>query len=173
MADISDEEQQDRVILGSLRENLPFLTRSLRAYIRAENAEFFGDLATEHGEIAILSVIARNPGISQNDLAATLVFKKSAITKLVKELEARGLIERAKSATDKRFNALQLTAEGQLRHDQISDRVVVQHDALFETFAEDERRQFFDLLNRLLAHLGERQARRTGTSAAIAGDGDD
>lgn len=173
MAGTSDEVQQDRVILGPLRENLPFLTRALRAYIRAENAEFFGDLATEHGEIAVLSVIALNPGISQNDLAATLVFKKSAITKLVKELEARGLIERAKAAADKRFNALQLTAEGQARYEKISERVTAQHAAIFETFSDRERRQFFDLLNRLYVHLGERQARRTGISAAIATDGDD
>lgn len=173
MAGTSDGGQQDRVVLGSLRENLPFLTRALRAYIRAENAEFFGDLATDHGEIAVLSVIALNPGISQNDLAATLVFKKSAITKLVKELEARGLIERAKVVADKRFNALQLTAEGQLRYQRISERVAAQHAALFETFTEKERRQFFDLLNKLYAHLGERQAQRTGLSAAIAGEGDD
>jgi len=173
MAGTTDEGQQDRVVLGSLRENLPFLTRALRAYIRAENAEFFNDLATEHGEIAILSVIALNPGISQNDLAAILVFKKSAITKLVKELEARGLIERAKSAADKRFNALQLTAAGQLRYQKISERVTTQHAAIFETFTKEERSQFFDLLNKLYAHLGERQARRTGLSAAITVDGDD
>ncbi len=173
MVDGTQEGRQEGVVLGPLRENLPFLTRALRAYIRAENADFFADFAAEQGEIAILSVIGLNPGISQNDLAATLVFKKSAITKLVKELEARGLVERAKVASDKRFNALELTAEGQIRYEKIFERMTTQHAAFLEPFTDEERRQFFSYLNRLYAHLGERHAQRTGLSAAIAGSSDD
>jgi DNA-binding MarR family transcriptional regulator len=170
------ERQQDRterVVLGPLQENLPFLTRALRAYIRAENAEFYTDLEAEQGEIAILSVIGLNPGISQNDLAATLVFKKSAITKLVKELEQRGLIKRAKVVTDKRCNALELTPVGQARYDKITRRMATQHDVFLEPFTAEERRTLFHHLNRLYVHLGERHAQRTGSSSAIAGAGDD
>src|SRR5690554_2485094 len=111
------------VELGPLRENLPFLTRALRTYIRAENADFYAALDAEQGEIVVLSVIGLNPGMSQNDLAATLVFKKSAITKLVKDLEARGYLERTKSSSDRRFNALQLSAAGQERYARISDLI--------------------------------------------------
>lgn len=173
MADHTPEGRQEGVVLGPLRENLPFLTRTLRAYIRAENADFYTEFGAEQGEIAILSVIGLNPGISQNDLAATLVFKKSAITKLVKELEARGLVERAKVATDKRFNALELTAQGQIRYHKINERMVSQHKAFLEPFTEAERRELFSYLNRLHAHLGERHAQRTGQSATISGSADD
>lgn len=173
MADQTQDERQQGVVLGPLRENLPFLTRALRAYIRAENADFYADFGAEQGEIAILSVIGLNPGISQNDLAATLVFKKSAITKLVKELEARGLVERAKVAADKRFNALELTVAGQIRYQKISERMASQHAAFLEPFTPAERRELFTYLNRLYAHLGERHAQRTGQSSAISGSGDD
>lgn len=173
MADQTLDERQGGVVLGPLRENLPFLTRALRAYIRAENADFYTDFGAEQGEIAILSVIGLNPGISQNDLAATLVFKKSAITKLVKELEARGLVQRAKVAADKRFNALELTPVGQRRYEKINERMAVQHAAFLEPFSPKECEELFTLLNRLYAHLGERHAQRTGQTAAIAGSGDD
>jgi DNA-binding MarR family transcriptional regulator len=173
MADDAPEPRPEGVILGPLRENLPFLTRALRAYIRAENADFYADFDAEQGEIAILSVIGLNPGISQNDLAATLVFKKSAVTKLIKELEARGLVDRAKVAADKRFNALELTTVGQIRYQKINERMASQHAAFLEPFTETERRELFTYLNRLYAHLGERHAQRTGASAAIAGSGDD
>jgi len=161
------------VELGPLRENLPFLTRALRAYIRAENAEFYTALDAEQGEIVVLSVIGLNPGMSQNDLAATLVFKKSAITKLVKDLEARGYLERAKSPTDRRFNALQLTAAGQKRYARISDLIAQQNAAFLEPFSEPERAELFGYLNRLYRHLGHRQLQRTGNSSAIAEGGDD
>ncbi|KRA43247.1 hypothetical protein ASD80_08325 [Devosia sp. Root635] len=156
-----------------MRENLPFLTRALRAYIRAENAAFYAALDAEQGEIVVLSVIGLNPGMSQNDLAATLVFKKSAITKLVKDLEARGYLERAKSATDRRFNALRLTAAGQERYARISDLIAQQNAAFLEPFSEPERVELFDYLNRLYRHLGQRQLQRTGNSSVIAEAGDD
>ena len=160
------------VELGPLRENLPFLTRALRAYIRAENAEFYTALDAEQGEIVVLSVIGLNPGMSQNDLAATLVFKKSAITKLVKDLEARGYIERAKSASDRRFNALQLTQEGQKRYARISDLIARQNAAFLEPFSAAERAELFGYLNRLYRHLGQRQLQRTG-HASVTADGTD
>ncbi|WP_196260929.1 MarR family winged helix-turn-helix transcriptional regulator [Pelagibacterium limicola] len=166
-------DRTDTVTLGPLRENLPFLTRALRAYIRAENAEFFAEFEAEQGEIVVLSVIGLNPGISQNDLAAILVFKKSAITKLVKELEARGLVERAKVAADKRYNALKLTEVGEAKYKAMGDRMVAQHAAFLEPFDESERATLFALLNRLYAHFGERHAKRTGTSSAIVGSADD
>ena len=172
MADGTAEADQHGVALGPLRENLPFLTRALRAYIRAENAAFYAALGAEQGEIVVLSVIGLNPGMSQNDLAATLVFKKSAITKLVKDLEARGLIERTRGQTDKRFNALHLTAAGQARYEQINDLIAQQNAALLEPFSEQERTQMFTFLNRLYTHLGQRQLQRTGQLSAIE-TGDD
>lgn len=155
------------VELGPLRENLAFLTRALRAYIRAENADFYAALDAEQGEIVVLSVIGLNPGMSQNDLAATLVFKKSAITKLVKDLEARGYLERAKSSSDRRFNALQLSPAGQERYARISDLIAQQNAVFLEPFTEAEQAQLFDYLNRLYLHLGQRQLQRTGNPSAI------
>lgn len=173
MSSDEPETRNDTVLLGPLRENLPFLTRALRAYIRAENAEFFSDFEAEQGEIVVLSVIGLNPGISQNDLAATLVFKKSAVTKLVKDLEARGLVGRAKVAADKRYNALTLTPLGQSKYERMTARMIAQHEAFLEPFDEAERKTLFSFLNRLYGHLGDRHAQRTGSGAAIAGAADD
>jgi DNA-binding MarR family transcriptional regulator len=173
MANGSRDQRVEGVFLGPLRESLPFLTRALRAYIRAENAEFYTDFAAEQGEIVVLSVVGLNPGISQNDLAATLVFKKSAVTKLVKDLEDRGLVERAKVATDKRFNALTLTSTGNAKYQRINDRMASQQAAFLEPFTEAERNEFFGYLNRLHAHLADRHAQRTGSTSAIAGADDD
>jgi DNA-binding MarR family transcriptional regulator len=173
MANGLPDQRADGVFLGPLRESLPFLTRALRAYIRAENAEFYTDFAAEQGEIVVLSVIGLNPGISQNDLAATLVFKKSAVTKLVKGLEDRGLVERAKVAADKRFNALTLSPAGQAKYLRINERMTSQNDAFLEAFTPEEKSQLFTYLNRLHSHLADRHAQRTGSPSVISGAGDD
>lgn len=169
----ADQSQPAGVNLGTLRKNLPFLTRALRAYIRVENAGFFSGFETEQGEIAVISLIGLNPGISQNDVASTLVLKKSAVTKVIKGLEDRGLVQREKVETDKRFNALTLTREGQDKYHRINVRMTEQHDALLSPFDASERAQLFGLLNRLHQHLVERDHQRTGTASGISGSADD
>ena len=167
------DESDRRTELGHLRDNLPFLTRALRAYIRSENAVFFGDFQSEQGEIAVLSVIGLNPGISQNEVAAALVLKKSAVTKLIKGLEDRQLVERRKGETDKRFNALTLTPDGQVKYERITLRMAEQHAALLEPLSDQERLELFDYLNRLHAHLVSRQTQRTGSGQTADDKADD
>ncbi|UYQ72066.1 MarR family winged helix-turn-helix transcriptional regulator [Pelagibacterium flavum] len=167
------DPQAQGVNLGALRQNLPFLTRALRAYIRAENAAFFADFETEQGEIAVISLIGLNPTISQNEVAATLVLKKSAVTKVIKGLEERGLVQREKVEADKRFNALTLTRTGRAKYAQINARMADQHDALLTPFDAQERTELFDLLNRLHQHLVERNRDRTGSAEGISGSATD
>ena len=156
--------------LGHLSENLPFLTRALRAHIRAENAGLYADFDAQQGEIAVISLIGLNPGTSQNDLASTLVLKKSAVTKVIKGLEARGLVEREKVAADKRYNALRLTETGLAKFERINARMAEQHAALVAPFSAAEQKQLFALLNRLLAHLVERS---TSRQPGLTDDADD
>jgi DNA-binding MarR family transcriptional regulator len=159
--------------LGPLRESLPFLTRALRAHIRSENASFFSDFNALQGEIVVICLIGENPGASQNEIASTLVFKKSAVTKLIKSLEDRGLVRREKVAADKRYNALTLTTTGRAKHKRILKRMAEQHEALIAPFSAAEQKQMFGLLNRLLDHLAERSATRLGGQGQPADTGDD
>jgi DNA-binding MarR family transcriptional regulator len=150
------------VELGPLGRDLPFMLRSLRGFIRGAVADTFAGLEAAPGDIAILNLVGSNPGVSQNALADILVLKKSAVTKAIKSLEARGLISRQKGR-DRRFNALALTPQGKDRLRQIGKRMDVQHRLLFEGVPEDELAAFFRQLMRLLVRLyGFEQARRGG-----------
>lgn len=155
--------------LGYLGEDLPYLTRVLRACIRAENAAFYKDFGTEHGDIAIINLIGINPGISQNDLAAAVVLKKSAVTKVIKHLEERGLVERRKVSTDKRFNSLTLTKKGEEKRLQLREGMKAQNDALLSIFTDEERAEFYGQLQRLCEHLMERTNARLGEGAEDGG----
>ncbi len=169
--DAGDDPPQDLPVrLGYLARDFPFLLRSLRGYSRAATAETFAGLETEPGDIAILNLVGINPGISQNDLAAMLVLKKSAVTRAIQNLERRGLILRRKGAFDKRFNALTLTRPGEALVAAMRERMAAQHDILFADVPEAEQEAFFAQLNRLFRRLyGLRQ---TGREEDRGADGD-
>lgn len=166
----NDKPPAGQIDLDYLADDLPYLTRVVRACIRAENAEFYRDFGTEHGDIAIINLIGINPGISQNDLAAAVVLKKSAVTKAIKSLEERGLVERRKVSSDKRYNALTLTEAGEAKRRELRDGMEAQSEALLSPFAAEERKQLLSLLRSLCDHLTARNQARSGEGGAEAGD---
>ena len=63
-------------------------------------------------QFAVLTVIERNPGLTQSQVADALGIKRTNFVGMLDALEARGLAERRQTARDKRSYALYLTAEG-------------------------------------------------------------
>src|SRR5207253_5659676 len=64
------------------------------------------------GQFSVLTVIERNPGLTQSQVAEALGIKRTNFVGMLDALEARGLAERRQTARDKRSYALYLTAEG-------------------------------------------------------------
>ena len=145
-----------QVRAGWMAHDLPFLTRSLRFLLRADSDALRAEMALEPGEIGIIGLLAENPGISQNDLAMSLVLKKSAVTKLVQALEGRGLLVRRRSQSDRRSNELTLTPAGREKAQAVHERVAEMHRAWFAGIPARERAVFFSVLFRLVATLAER-----------------
>ncbi len=153
MRDVDDgKPPTGRVELGYLAKDLSFVSRVLRAHIRSLNADFYRENEAVSGSVALLSLIGLNPGISQNDLAAAVVIKKSAVTKIITEMEQADLVTRQKTKADRRFNALELTDNGQARWRLLKAEMVRQQDRLLAPLDEGERDLLFALLGRLIAH---------------------
>lgn len=154
-----------RIRADWLGRDLMFLTRSLRYLLRPQGEALRRAAGLEAGEIGILAVVGLNPGISQNDLAAAVVLKKSAVTRIVQALEGRGLIERARSATDRRVNRLKLTATGERVIGGVRRATQGLQDAWFDGIPAAQRAAFFAVL----VHLVERLA----ATADEGGEDDD
>jgi len=144
-----------RIRAGWLRTDLMFLTRSLRYLLRPQGVELRRQAGLEAGEIGILAVVGLNPGISQNDLAASVVLKKSAVTRIVQALEGRGLLVRSRSAVDRRANCLRLTERGEAAIEGVRRATQALHDAWMESIPEDRRAVFFEVLATLVDRLAE------------------
>jgi DNA-binding MarR family transcriptional regulator len=70
------------------------------------------EIGESPGRFATLTLIHRNPGISQTELSQASGRDKSSLTPVVEDLVRRGLVERRRVDSDRRTYRLNLTAEG-------------------------------------------------------------
>jgi DNA-binding MarR family transcriptional regulator len=126
----------------------------------AQEAAFqaFSHLSQEIGEspgrFATLTLIARNPGISQTELSLANGRDKSSLTPVVEDLVKRGLVERKRMDSDRRTYRLNLTPSGKKiltmltrcarRHERNLDRLI----------GERDRKRFIQILKKIAAELG-------------------
>ncbi len=101
------------------------------------------------GRFGVLTLIAANPGLSQSDLAAALAIDRSTLVPVIDELEAKRLVARLPSPSDRRTNALHLTDEGEAARLDIEGRVRRHEDDMAGRLTSGERRQLVALLSRL------------------------
>ena len=151
-----------RIRAGWLQSDLMFLTRSLRYLLRPQGEGLRRAAGLEPGEIGILAVVGLNPGVSQNDLAASVVLKKSAVTRLVQDLERRGLLVRARSTTDRRANCLHLTPGGEAVIARVRQETRAMQDGWFDGVDPAARAIFLEVLSHLVARLADTAAPETG-----------
>ncbi|HWB47402.1 MAG TPA: MarR family transcriptional regulator [Hyphomicrobiaceae bacterium] len=143
----------DGIDYGPLAEWLGFnlrmaQTASFQAFARESE-----DVDLRPGRFAVLTLIGRNPGISQTALSRANCRDKSTLTPVLNDLTRRGLINRTRVKKDQRSYQLTLTPAGEAmlrrltacaeRHERELDRIVGPRD----------RARFLHLLKKLRSEL--------------------
>ncbi|TDD75765.1 MarR family transcriptional regulator [Actinomadura rubrisoli] len=109
-------------------------------------------LGIETRHFGVLATLARNGPTSQRRLGALLDLDKSAVVRIMDELERLGLAVRNRAAHDRRAYAIELTDEGR-RHAHASQRAAGAVGArLFGWLAPDERTRLVTLLTGIVDH---------------------
>lgn len=117
----------------------------------------FSRLSQEVGEspgrFATLTLIARNPGITQTELSLANGRDKSSLTPVVEDLVKRDLVERRRVDSDRRAYRLYLTPSGKKvltmltrcarRHERNLDRVI----------GERDRKRFIHILKKIAVEI--------------------
>jgi DNA-binding MarR family transcriptional regulator len=111
------------------------------------------EIGESPGRFATLTLIARNPGISQTELSQANGRDKSSLTPVVEDLVRRGLIERKRMDSDRRTYRLNLTPAGKKvltmmtrcarRHERNLDHLIGARD----------RKRFIQILKRIAAEI--------------------
>ncbi len=111
------------------------------------------EIGESPGRFATLTLIARNPGISQTELSQANGRDKSSLTPVVEDLVNRGLVERKRMDSDRRTYRLNLTSAGKKvltmltrcarRHERNLDHVIGARD----------RKRFIQILKKIAAEI--------------------
>jgi DNA-binding MarR family transcriptional regulator len=112
------------------------------------------EIGESPGRFATLTLISRNPGISQTELSYANGRDKSSLTPVVEDLVRRGLVERKRMDHDRRAYRLSLTADGK-KMLALMTRCAREHERVLDgIIGARDRKRFIDVLKRLAAALG-------------------
>jgi DNA-binding MarR family transcriptional regulator len=93
------------------------------------------------------------------DISRNLNHDSGALTRIIDQLEARGMIERTRSTEDRRIVVLALTPQGRDALETVIPGVVEQVNDLFGDFSREEMGTLVRLLNHMIEKLqdGEKE----------------
>lgn len=106
-----------------------------------------------HMENKVLGFFTRHPGATQSDLVAHSRRDKAQLTRLIRGLRDKGLLEARVDEADRRSTRLQPTAEGEAVHKGAHKQGVRLSRVAVRGLSDDECRQLVALLHRVRANL--------------------
>ena len=124
-------------------------------------------------EFVTLRVLRREPPphvMTPSALHETLVLSPGGMTKILKQLEAKGLVSRRADTADKRSTLVELTHKGQVSIEAAQSAVREFDGALLaRTLKGSEQQRLAQLLRKLLVSLEPKRA-SAAASAAVGGE---
>jgi DNA-binding MarR family transcriptional regulator len=132
------------------------LTELVGYHLRRAQAAVFDDfmrtMARDQatpGQFGVLMLIGSNPGSTQSAIAKALGVERSTMVAVIDRLQERGLVSREVSESDRRSNALRLTAEGAALTARLKKRVRDHERRIAAGLSEEEKQTLIDLLRRI------------------------
>lgn len=130
------------------------LLSRLGTHVAGRLAERLQPLGLTPAHVGVLRMVAAEPGLSQQTLAERIGVAPSRVVKLLDDLEDRQLLERRRSAADRRHHEVYLANSATERLRQVR-RVVSDNDAeLIGSLTPDELATLLTLLRKLADSTG-------------------
>lgn len=126
-----------------------FLLAQLGARASSRFAERTREIGLSPSDAGVLRLLGRNPGLSQRAIADRLGAVPSRVVSLIDSLQARGLVERERSRTDRRNYELRLTDEGAQVLRQLREIAEAHEAELLAPLTGEQRAQLESLLAQL------------------------
>lgn len=136
---------------------LDVLEDLLSYYIRTLNIAVSRDLddkleglevAKGTGKITTLLLVDRHPGIRPSAIAEIILRDRSAMVRVVDQLEEHGLLTRVADGQDNRAQGLVITSRGRELAAKIRPIVVQQSRSFFSDVTDEEHRMLISILGR-------------------------
>lgn len=106
------------------------------------------------GRFSLLVLLKANPGINQTELSRGVGVDKSTLTPALDQLERKGLVQRQRTAADRRTYALSLTAAGEALLNDLMAKVMQHEKNIVAMLTPAERSTLNRLLKKMAKGLG-------------------
>nr|WP_280519992.1 MarR family winged helix-turn-helix transcriptional regulator [Rhizobium cremeum] len=140
----------EEVDLDVLKDTLSFYIRAINLAVSRDLDECLEglDVAKGTGKITTLLLVDSHPGIRPSVIAHLTMKDRSAMGRIIDQMEAHNLLRRETSPEDSRAQELYITAAGAALAVKVRELVPKQSREFFDFIPEDEQRQLMDILRR-------------------------
>jgi DNA-binding MarR family transcriptional regulator len=161
---MSEHSKTTSLDLGPLPELIGYVLRRAQLAVFQDFFKTFAPFDIRPAQFSVLTIIERNPGLTQSQVAEALGIKRTNFVGMLDALEARGLTERRPGARDKRSYALYLTADGQALMRKLKPVLKAHESRMIAKIGESGRDQLVALLHDIV----DERANRNGASITEA-----
>lgn len=141
-----------------LEDTLSFYIRSLNIAVSRDLDEKLDglDVAQGTGKITTLFLVDGNPGIRPSTIAQVILKDRSAMGRLVDQMEEHGLLRREIAPEDSRAQALYISEKGAALATQVRKLVTKQSREFFSDMTDEEHELALEILRRAYRRILER-----------------
>ena len=107
-------------------------------------------------EWRVLACLVDNENMMITELAELSLMEQSRMTRIVEQMDAKGLVRRVSDPRDRRRVRVQLTDEGRQRAEVLVAEAHAHEDALLSALADTDAARIKPVLQALLARLDQR-----------------
>ena len=152
---LRDEGDPSAVDLGHLGHLVGYRLRRAQLAAFRHFTRRFENVDIRPTQLGVLTVVSRNPGLTQSRIGDALGIKRANLVPLLNGLEDRGLLARNRASSDRRSHALHLTVAGEALLADLLRREAEHEADLTTLIGETGRRRLVDLLAKVEQACGE------------------
>lgn len=104
----------------------------------------------------VLRVLVEQPKLEVAELAQKCVIMQPSVSRILKRLVERGLVQRATSAQDRRYSYISITDTGKDLFQEIAPKSEALYQIITEKFGEDKMEELLSLLQDLAETMGSK-----------------
>jgi DNA-binding MarR family transcriptional regulator len=150
VAGTSSSVRGPQISLGGLDRFTGYAVRRAQMWIFQDFKRALKNADITPAQFAVMKIVAANPGIAQARVAEVLAIERARLVDMLDRLETRRLIARARSPSDRRTHALQLTHEGAALLERLAPLVAAHEQSVVERIGAADKRELLRILGALL-----------------------
>ena len=151
-------EQSDTTRLLSFDRSLPMTLLRAREVVMAEFIPALQENGLSPQQWRTLRVLEQEDGLDMSEVAKRCHLLLPSMSRIIQNLEARGLISRQSVAEDQRKNALFITKQGLSLFSAIAPKSAERYQMITRQFGEGKLEQLYQLLEDLITTLEDQES---------------